>query len=398
MGTLESVVILTTCLLIASVIIITIECKKIKDLKGNEEFLKRFYMEGRSEQKRLNECVLQLKEENRKLSIDFETSQKLVGILTDKNQRVLSELKSSRDYVCRLTDTNQMILGGLEELQKQVQDKTDEINKKEQHLKELLNSEDGFVGFSRMYNDLNGISTPSEIDDRANLYKYEYLLTIFPELKDYVKEYNPFYEKDLKERFSLKKIRPDEEQQTLDDFVANERKSKIAYGTAYEMYVGYYMRDQGWDVVQFGVKMGVNDLGRDLICTKNGVVYIIQCKNWSERKRIPERYICQLYGTAREYEYEHENFIVKPLFISSCSLTHEAEKFCEKLGVEFKILPFEHLPRIKCNISKTGEKIYHLPFDKQYDAVKIKDPGEMYAWTVEEARKAGFRRAYKKLV
>lgn len=52
---------------------------------------------------------------------------------------------------------------------------------------------------------------------------------------------------------------------------------------------------------------------------------------------------------------------------------------------------------IKCNISrKTGEKIYHMPFDQVYDKVVIEpDEGEMYAADVFEAEFHGFRRAFK---
>jgi hypothetical protein len=50
--------------------------------------------------------------------------------------------------------------------------------------------------------------------------------------------------------------------------------------------------------------------------------------------------------------------------------------------------------RIKCNISKNGEKIYHLPTDKLYNVTKI-DPkkGEMYCVTEEEAIVKGFARS-----
>jgi hypothetical protein len=36
-----------------------------------------------------------------------------------------------------------------------------------------------------------------------------------------------------------------------------------------------------------------------------------------------------------------------------------------------------------------------LPFDQQYDTAKIENVGEFYAWTVKDAEKAGFRRAFK---
>jgi hypothetical protein len=54
-------------------------------------------------------------------------------------------------------------------------------------------------------------------------------------------------------------------------------------------------------------------------------------------------------------------------------------------------------PLVKCNISThDGTRIYHLPFDQQYDQTKINPvKGEKYAYTVAEAERAGFRRAWK---
>lgn len=45
--------------------------------------------------------------------------------------------------------------------------------------------------------------------------------------------------------------------------------------------------------------------------------------------------------------------------------------FAQKLGVEFnELAKFSDYPLIKCNVSmRDGEKIYHLPFDQQYDRV-----------------------------
>jgi len=50
-------------------------------------------------------------------------------------------------------------------------------------------------------------------------------------------------------------------------------------------------------------------------------------------------------------------------------------------------------PMIKCNVNG-NDKIYHLPFDQQYDRVRIGSvPGECYVKTAAEAEKLGFRRA-----
>jgi len=57
--------------------------------------------------------------------------------------------------------------------------------------------------------------------------------------------------------------------------------------------------------------------------------------------------------------------------------------------------PLEKYPIIKCNISNDGEKIYHLPFDQQYDKTIISKPGEFYAETVKESMDKGFRRAWR---
>ena len=51
---------------------------------------------------------------------------------------------------------------------------------------------------------------------------------------------------------------------------------------------------------------------------------------------------------------------------------------------------------IKCNIGKEGERIYHLPFDQQYDRCRIDlRIGECYVETVKGAEEKGFRRAQR---
>lgn len=77
-----------------------------------------------------------------------------------------------------------------------------------------------------------------------------------------------------------------------------------------------------------------------------------------------------------------------------------AKKMASYLKIEY-IEDFEagiH-PCTKCNLGRdeNGEitKIYHLPFDQQYDSAKINKKGEFYAMTVAEAEAAGFRRAFK---
>jgi hypothetical protein len=68
-----------------------------------------------------------------------------------------------------------------------------------------------------------------------------------------------------------------------------------------------------------------------------------------------------------------------------------------ELGVDVRHIALERYPMVKCNVNPgTGDRIYHLPFDQQYDRVIVGDQdGEFYASTVAEAEAAGFRRAFR---
>jgi len=90
---------------------------------------------------------------------------------------------------------------------------------------------------------------------------------------------------------------------------------------------------------------------------------------------------------------------VTGVIITTTSLSEVAKKYSKKLKINFIENTFfdKSYPCIKCNVSrKNGEKIYHLPFDQQYDKIVIEtERGEFYANTVNEAEERGFRRAYK---
>ena len=85
------------------------------------------------------------------------------------------------------------------------------------------------------------------------------------------------------------------------------------------------------------------------------------------------------------------------MLVTSTILSDIAKEFAAILGVEFdENVAIEKYPLIKCNINRqSNEKIYHLPFDQQYDRTQISMSGERYAWTVEDAEKLGFRRAMR---
>ena len=88
----------------------------------------------------------------------------------------------------------------------------------------------------------------------------------------------------------------------------------------------------------------------------------------------------------------------KATFVTSTKLSEKAKEFAKALQVQvLEGFPFQRYPSIKCNIGRqTGEKIYHLPFDQQYDTTLIEEErNECYVETVAEAETLGFRRALK---
>ena len=192
------------------------------------------------------------------------------------------------------------------------------------------------------------------------------------------------------------------------DRYKKRNKSNAEIGRDFERYVGYQYEKKGYAVEYRGIIDGFEDRGRDLLCHKGRTTWVIQCKYWSQKKEIHENHINQLFGTTLKYFLEkfpdatfldffkalQEKTIV-PVFITSTVLSETAKEFATSLNItvaENKLIG--DYPLIKCNINKTtGERIYHLPFDQQYDKVKINGRGECYAMTIAEAEEKGFRRA-----
>lgn len=175
--------------------------------------------------------------------------------------------------------------------------------------------------------------------------------------------------------------------------------SASAIGKMYERYVGYWYESQGYAVEYNGIFKGYEDLGRDLICRRKGVVSIAQCKNWSQQKTIHEKHIFQLFGSTVLFRLGNPDLTVRGAFYTSTKISAVAREIARFLDIDVvESFPFDKTyPSIKCNISRrAGEKIYHLPFDQQYDKVIVEPPrGEFYCRTVAEAERQGFRRAFR---
>ncbi|MHB0946731.1 MAG: restriction endonuclease, partial [Sedimentisphaerales bacterium] len=184
----------------------------------------------------------------------------------------------------------------------------------------------------------------------------------------------------------------------LDRF-CNRQKSKWLIGRLYERYIGYLYEKEGYNVEYVGIFKGFEDLGRDLICHRQNDFIVIQCKNWSKFSTIHEKHIFQFFGTVFQYKDENPDKKVKAIFYTSTELSKLARRFASELNIELKenFKLDKDYPSIKCHTSKIdGTKIYHLPFDQQYDKTKIeKKYGEFYCKTVKEAEDDGFRRAFR---
>ena len=184
-------------------------------------------------------------------------------------------------------------------------------------------------------------------------------------------------------------------QMALDRWKQKRKRSNWEIGRDYERFIGYNYETLGYDVLYTGAVQGFEDMGRDLIARRQSELRVIQCKYWSQDKTIHEKHIFQLFGSALEYAFRLGAFDdLKQLSLfggpikttgatavlySSTKISDVAKEAARRLNVEcHEHIGISDYPLIKCNVSmRDGAKIYHLPFDQQYDRTKIiSDKGE----------------------
>jgi hypothetical protein len=192
-----------------------------------------------------------------------------------------------------------------------------------------------------------------------------------------------------------KRLAPAERNQLALERWLNRKKSNVEIGRMYERYIGAQHEEDGWAVEYHGATKGLEDLGRDLICKKGADVRIVQAKYWGSHKTIHEKHIFQLYGTTFLYARgagKGEGVI--GLLYCTSQVSDTAREAAAALGIRIVEMAMANdYPMIKCNVNGR-DKIYHLPFDQQYDRVGIGAvPGECYVKTAAEAERRGFRRA-----
>jgi hypothetical protein len=107
---------------------------------------------------------------------------------------------------------------------------------------------------------------------------------------------------------------------------------------------------------------------------------VIQCKRWAKERVIHEKHVFQLFGTVVAMRIENPGKHVSGTFTTTTSLSERAREFARQLEIRVEEnVPLQEYPRIKCNIGRrTGERIYHLPFDQQYDTTTIEPGGRRF--------------------
>lgn len=171
-------------------------------------------------------------------------------------------------------------------------------------------------------------------------------------------------------------------------------------GRRYERYIGYLYEIDGYKVDYNGIKKGVKDGGVDLICSKRKELIIIQCKCRDDQGQIHENTILQLIANLMKYKRKYPNKNVSAvIYTSHDNLDDEAkatlaDEVAHGALIHHIIKAYDNsYPKVKCNISDNGEKIYHIPdHSSTYDRIQIEiNKGEFFAKTIKEAESAGFR-------
>ena len=383
-----------------------------------------------------------LKDENRTLKESNNSSQNEVSSLSYKlsqNARVLSrcqtEVSNKNDIIQGLNFQCNELKDSLNaarvdadkadwayiEMSEKIEDAENEISRLNDYIESFENMINGKNPFDYVAHlRAHALAHVHEyvgknVEELAELFKYqykfEYLLSIYPELRVYKNDdayINYMHEEE--KRCNIKNWLTDEEynhlsevgreQLAVDRYITSSSKwTDWEKGRNYEIYCAYILFNEGYDIIQEGLNKKLEDKGRDIIAVhqKTGKTLIVQCKNWIGYVR--ENIVFQLFGSYAQWLVDNDRKLgdksVEAWLYVTGPLSDEAQRCAQKLDVHVRHLPMEKFPAIKCNVNhNTGQLIYHFPFDRHYDLVKINARGKGYKFSVAEAINEGFRRAY----
>lgn len=193
----------------------------------------------------------------------------------------------------------------------------------------------------------------------------------------------------------LPEVTPADDRTSRDEFNLNRWWQNIAtgqhIGQMFEHSVGWQLALQSWDVDLFGARMGLNDMGRDIIASRRNVKMVAQCKYTSAP--IAAASIYYLYGSAIDWKREH-NFggWLDIAFFSHSEFMPDARAAAERLNVTlYEDYPFHPFPAVKCHINREGRRLYHLPWQQNYRRTILNPSnGDCLTWWVWEAAQLGF--------
>lgn len=176
-------------------------------------------------------------------------------------------------------------------------------------------------------------------------------------------------------------------------------------GIAYERYVGHLYELGGWNVIYRGILKGMRDQGRDLVCAKEQVIHVVQCKCWSAHNELSVEVVTKLLETTQKYRQRcHDaaqalldlggiqNATVRAVLVTSSVLSTQARAKAEEGRVFYRekmsLVPY---PEIKC---VNHEGLYYMPTQAHYDAVPIRlEQGDGRVLTEHEAQRLGYTKA-----
>lgn len=278
--------------------------------------------------------------------------QKEVSRLESKAEHIIEKSKKEKIQLEKEFENKSGILNNeIEELQKKVSFLLNGINKKDALYKSLTNkTNENISKITSLYSDLllvqysisekylinkshPAIEEAKRIKElkketkihieryRQMVYIYESLLQLFPELTNYVDDFETiqmlensksleiFIENFDKVQYYISKEEyqrlneQERNQMALDRYVKGQ-KSKWQIGRDYELFCGIEYEKENWNVEYIGIEKKLEDMGRDLIAIKGADIHVIQCKYWAQHKVIHEKHIAQLFGTTIAYKIE----------------------------------------------------------------------------------------------
>ncbi|MDY0179804.1 restriction endonuclease [Aliarcobacter skirrowii] len=127
------------------------------------------------------------------------------------------------------------------------------------------------------------------------------------------------------EKISLKNQIKELEKNLPKVYSKEEIENMKKFGDDFEIEVGKYFENAGFDVEYRGLELGVLDGGIDLIAKKDKTIFLIQCKYWKKKDSITHNMIKEFYGNCNFYIDKHNldrNHIVCIYVIANVNSLH----------------------------------------------------------------------------